>query len=435
MNHAIVVCPDIKADHRHQRRSISARLGEAISLTQAIGLEVMHAQAVPVQTVRPATVIGSGQIEQIAQRISEEEHPISVVIFDTALTPMQQRNLEKQLSTKVIDRSALILEIFGERARTKEGRLQVELAALEYQKSRLVRSWTHLERQRGGYGFMGGPGESQIETDRRLIRDRIAVIKKQLEKVVRTRSLHRHVRDSVPYPTVALVGYTNAGKSTLFNRLTSASVLAQDALFATLDPTTRKVRLPSGPEILLSDTVGFISDLPTQLIAAFRATLEEVRQADILLHVRDITHPDTKAQRDDVLDVIGSLFDTPETIPPIIEVWNKCDQADAMQQENLAIYTQNPVAVSAITGYGIGHLLTSIAETLSSTLYCPVRYALDVTHGEALAWLHQHGVVERETASQDALSIVLEVALSPADKERFQQRFGIVPQETQEALL
>ncbi|OYX10658.1 MAG: GTPase HflX, partial [Rhizobiales bacterium 32-66-8] len=288
-----------------ERRAPEARLEEAVGLALAIELEVVYRGLIPLSEVKPATYLGSGKVEEIAAIVEAEE--IGLVFFDAALSPVQQRNLEKKWSTKVVDRTALILEIFGRRARTKEGALQVELAHLNYQRSRLVRSWTHLERQRGGFGFLGGPGETQIEADRRQIGERIIRIEKDLEQVKRTRALHRTSRKRVPYPIVALVGYTNAGKSTLFNRLTKAQVMAQDLLFATLDPTLRSVDLPHGTRIILSDTVGFISELPTQLVAAFRATLEEVIEADVILHVRDVSHPDTEAQAADVRDVLTEL--------------------------------------------------------------------------------------------------------------------------------
>jgi GTP-binding protein HflX len=437
MPRAIIVCPDIKS-HSAQHHVVTyhrlpeARAEEAINLCDAIDLEIVQVLHFNVNKVRPATLIGSGQMQEVASLAKEEG--VEVVVIDAEITPMQQRNLEIGTSCKVIDRPALILEIFGKRAKSREGRLQVELAALDYQKSRLVRSWTHLERQRGGFGFLGGPGESQIETDRRLIRERMAVIQKQLDKVVQTRGLHRRVRDDVPYPTVALIGYTNAGKSTLFNRLTHAEVLAKDALFATLDPTTRRVRLPSGMEILLSDTVGFIANLPTQLIAAFRATLEEVRHADLLLHVRDITHPDTHAQKEDVMHVMYEIFgEEADAMPPIIELWNKCDKADSILAENLALYTQNPVAVSALTGFGVEATMQAIQLHLADALYEPIEYHLPMSAGEALAWLYRHGIVERCDTEGDVLHIW--ARLSASNIRRFTMTFQHHPTCAQSELI
>ncbi|HEU5047424.1 MAG TPA: GTPase HflX [Rickettsiales bacterium] len=361
-----------------------ARLEEAVNLTQAIALEVVDAVLVTLATIRPASYLGQGKIDELAALIEEKE--IGLAVLDCALSPVQQRNLEKAWKCKVIDRTALILEIFGARARTHEGKLQVELAALNYQKSRLVRSWTHLERQRGGFGFLGGPGESQIEIDRRLIRDRIARIKRELESVVRTRELHRKRRRDVPYPLVAIVGYTNAGKSTLFNRLTGADVMAMNKLFATLDPTLRKIKLPSGLEVMLSDTVGFVSDLPHELVAAFRATLEEVREADLLLHVRDISHPDSTEQKDDVMQVLGGLLDEETLASNMVEVWNKIDLLETPPEGA-------GIAVSALTGAGVDQLLERLDERLSALFMTVLTLDIPAAEGEKLAWLYRHATV------------------------------------------
>lgn len=356
---AIVVSPVLAADRRAAEgggaivRSPEARSEEAVGLAEAIDLDVISAEIIPVNAPRPATLIGTGKLEELAGRVAEAE--IEVVIVDHPLTPVQQRNLEKALNAKVLDRTGLILEIFGRRARTKEGRLQVELAHLEYQRGRLVRSWTHLERQRGGGGFMGGPGETQIEADRRLLQDRIVRLKRELETVRRTRDLHRSKRRKVPFPIVAIVGYTNAGKSTLFNRLTGAAVMAEDMLFATLDPTLRRVQLPHGTTIILSDTVGFISDLPTHLVAAFRATLEEVIEADLVIHLRDISDPDSSAQAADVEEILGDLGVDAGDKKHVLEVWNKIDNLDPEKRRALLDGTRGPdapLAVSAVTGEG-----------------------------------------------------------------------------------
>ena len=351
------------------------------------------------------------------------------MVMDCALSPVQQRNLEKAWNAKVLDRTGLILEIFGRRAHTREGALQVELAHLNYQKSRLVRSWTHLERQRGGFGFLGGPGETQIETDRRLIEERIARIENELEKVKRTRKLHRDSRKRVPYPIVALVGYTNAGKSTLFNRLTQATVLSADMLFATLDPTLRAVDLPHGARVILSDTVGFISELPTMLVAAFRATLEEVIEADVILHVRDVSHEDSEAQAQDVADVLRQLGIEPEQGRRLIEVWNKIDRLDEAERTRLHNLAERqppdrrPVLVSAVTGEGIEQLTAAIEQRLSESRTV-LELALDPADGAAVSWLYRHAEVMAKSLRDDG-RLAMRVRTDPANAERVRAKFGI----------
>ncbi|BBK42922.1 GTPase HflX [Allostella vacuolata] len=392
-----------------------------MGLTAAIELTVAHDEVVRVDQPRPATLFGTGTVERIGKLIAEEK-PAEVVIIDAAVTPVQQRNLEKAWKCKVIDRTGLILEIFGARARTHEGRLQVELAALTYQRSRLVRSWTHLERQRGGFGFLGGPGESQLEIDRRLIGERIARLKRELEDTKRTRGLHREARRRVPYPVVALVGYTNAGKSTLFNRLTQASVMAEDLLFATLDPTMRVLELPSGRKVILSDTVGFISELPTSLVAAFRATLEEVTAADLIIHVRDVSHPDTGAQKADVEAVLGELGLADALPARMIEGLNKIDllpDEDRTVLIRQAERQDGQAAFSAVTGEGLDLLLRLVDQRLGASRSLH-DLEVDVRDGSAIAWLYSHGeVIERADEGEVAR---LRVSLDPADVSRFRQR-------------
>ena len=391
---------------------------EAAGLAEAIGIQVVARRPFRVRSPRPATLLGKGQVEEIAEAARTEG--AGLLIVDAALTPIQQKNLEDETGTKAIDRTGLILEIFGERAATAEGRMQVELAHLDYQAGRLVRSWTHLERQRGGFGFLGGPGETQIEADRRMIRDRMARIRRELEQVKRTRSLHRGRRQRVPWPVIALVGYTNAGKSTLFNRLTGEDVFAENLLFATLDPTMRDVRLPGFDKAILSDTVGFVSDLPTQLVAAFRATLEEVASADLLIHVRDMAHPDREAQLADVEDVLASLGIDDESGPPRIEAWNKLDLLTGDDREQLlgeAARRDDVVPISALTGEGIDELREKAAERLRAGAQLQV-VRLPASDGSRIAWLHARGDVLDQRVDGDELE--LSVRLSPDNWEKFQ---------------
>ncbi|AVA21505.1 GTP-binding protein HflX [Rhizobium sp. NXC24] len=413
-------------------RSPESRLEEAKGLALAIDLDVVNGSIVPISDPRPATLLGTGKIEEI--RALLDEFNAGLVIVDHPLTPVQQRNLEKEWNAKVIDRTGLILEIFGRRASTKEGTLQVDLAHLNYQKGRLVRSWTHLERQRGGAGFMGGPGETQIEADRRMLQERIIRLERELEQVVRTRQLHRAKRKKVPHPIVALVGYTNAGKSTLFNRITGAGVLAEDMLFATLDPTLRRMKLPHGRTVILSDTVGFISDLPTHLVAAFRATLEEVLEADLILHVRDLSDDDNPAQSADVMRILGDLgIGEAEGAERILEVWNKIDRLepeahDAIVQK--ASTAENVIAVSARSGEGVDRLMNEISRRLSGVL-TETTITLPVDKLALLPWLYNHAIVDNREDNEDG-TITLDLRLTETEAAELERRMGNGPKPQRE---
>jgi len=426
---AVVIAPVVKAGRADPAappsRSDEARLEEAVGLARAIDLEIAHAAVVPVSQPKPGTLLGTGKIAEIREAL--DAHDAGLVIVDHPLTPVQQRNLEKEWQAKVIDRTGLILEIFGRRASTREGTLQVELAHLNYQKGRLVRSWTHLERQRGGAGFMGGPGETQIEADRRLLQDKIVKLERELEQVRRTRQLHRAKRKKVPHPIVALVGYTNAGKSTLFNRITGAGVLAEDMLFATLDPTLRRMKLPQGRTVILSDTVGFISDLPTHLVAAFRATLEEVLEADLILHVRDMSDPDNGAQSSDVLRILADLgIDEKDGAERILEVWNKIDRLEPEAREALVQKAEsqpNVMAVSAISSEGVDALLDEINRRLSGVLV-DRDVIVPLTQLQLLPWIYDHSVVDAREDMEDG-NVRLELRLTETEAAELDRRLGI----------
>lgn len=403
-------------------RDGDATLQEAVGLALAIDLDIAFFETVMLDKIRPATLFGKGRVEDLGTRLEAED--VELVVVDGALSPVQQRNLERIWNVKVLDRTGLILEIFGRRAQTREGRLQVELAHLNYQKTRLVRSWTHLERQRGGLGFVGGPGETQVESDRRHLQDRISKLTKQLDKVRRTRELHRASRRKVPYPILALVGYTNAGKSTLFNAMTDADVMAEDQLFATLDPTMRSLEMPNGASVILSDTVGFISGLPTELVAAFRATLEEVHEADIIIHVRDISHVDSEAQNEDVHKVLTTLGIDEERMGSILEVWNKIDLLEEDVRE--AVISQakrrpDVVALSAISGQGIDHLYATL-ETRLSEHTSQIKLVLKGEQGADIHWLHENCEVLSQDYREDG-TVALDVRVPAVKLAQVKRRF------------
>lgn len=417
-----LVSPEIREKGGAQRDEFTARFEEFAALARAIRLNIVSHQTLPVRAKRPATFFGQGQVKTLAEEFQENE--IELVLVDTALSPIQQRNLERELGAKVLDRTALILEIFGERAATREGVLQVELAHLNYQRSRLVRSWTHLERQRGGFGFLGGPGETQIEADRRQLRDRVSSLEKRIEKIRRTRAMQRKPRDSVPFPLVALVGYTNAGKSTIFNYLTGAKVMAKDVLFATLDTTVRKVALPHGKDIIMSDTVGFIADLPTDLIAAFRATLEEVILADVIIHMRDVSNPNNASQGAEVMSVLSDLGVSAD-VTPFIEVWNKIDLLDGKSE---AIPQPKPIGnvkacipVSALTGEGISELLLAIENALAAGSRS---FDVHIPHaeGQNIGWLYEHCEVLNQSEPEEETTTYA-VRVLPRHLDGFLMRF------------